>query len=261
MAAPQTLAGPPKYSPIRFQPVLPQPAHPGRSLLAWGFPAFFIEGTLLLTVIWVSARSVRDEPVAEESYYYVELTPEVSVPKPPPPPEPPKLLGERATAAIPDAPVGFQTLTMPTLVLGEIPAPDLSRVAIRAVDFTGQGVEGARGPVADAEPEVAPLNAAPTFTPYTVAPRLTNAREIAEALVREYPPALRSAGIGGRVLLWLFIDEAGAVQNTVLKTSSGFEALDEAATRVAVLMDFTPALNRDRQVPVWVAIPIDFEVT
>ncbi len=44
----------------------------------------------------------------------------------------------------------------------------------------------------------------------------------------------------------------------LLKESSGQPPLDAAAPRVAELMAFTPALNRDTRVRVWVAIPISF---
>ena len=105
-----------------------------------------------------------------------------------------------------------------------------------------------------------PTDAAPAFTPFTVAPFLKNAREVTRTLAREYPPQLRAAAIGGRVLLWIFIDDEGTVEETLVKTSSGFEALDAAAMRVAMTMEFSPAVNRDRKVPVWVAMPVDFAV-
>ena len=40
--------------------------------------------------------------------------------------------------------------------------------------------------------------------------------------------------------------------------SSGHDALDEAAAKVAEIMQFSPALNRDQKVQVWVQIPITF---
>lgn len=102
------------------------------------------------------------------------------------------------------------------------------------------------------------LSSGPAFTPYTVAPDRINDGEIVEALVREYPPLLRDAGIGGTVVVWFFIDEQGVVRNQFVHTSSGHQALDEAALRVASVFRFTPALNRDRAVPVWVSFPITF---
>ena len=150
---------------------------------------------------------------------------------------------------------------MPSVTLTEIPPPVLGGLTISAADYTGEGRPGGFGGVAEVGTEAAPVEAGPTFTPYTVAPWLKNTQQVARALQREYPPALRSAGIGAQVLIWLFIDDTGKVQQTVLKTSSGFESLDAAAMRVALLMEFTPALNRDRNVPVWVAVPVDFKVS
>ena len=40
------------------------------------------------------------------------------------------------------------------------------------------------------------LRKAPTFTPYTKQPEITNKGEVAAALQREYPPLLRDAGVG-----------------------------------------------------------------
>ena len=100
----------------------------------------------------------------------------------------------------------------------------------------------------------------PVFTPYTVAPDLRNREEVGRALEREYPPLLRDAGIGGTVTVYLFIDEEGTVQNTRVHTTSGHTSLDEAALRVASVMRFSAAMNRDKKVPVWVSLPITFQV-
>ncbi len=99
---------------------------------------------------------------------------------------------------------------------------------------------------------------APGFSVYTVAPRYTNVDEVRRALEREYPPLLRDAGIGGTVLVWFRIDESGVVRDQMVHAGSGHPALDEAALRVAPVFRFTPALNRDRAVPVWVSLPITF---
>jgi protein TonB len=98
----------------------------------------------------------------------------------------------------------------------------------------------------------------PTFTPFTVRPDIKNRKELETALMREYPPLLRDAGIGGSALVWFFVDEEGRVVNTQLKESSGQRALDEAALKVADIIQFTPALNRDKRVPVWISLPITF---
>ncbi|HEX6308799.1 MAG TPA: TonB family protein [Longimicrobiales bacterium] len=102
------------------------------------------------------------------------------------------------------------------------------------------------------------LAAAPVFTPMTVRPELLNRDEISRVLVRNYPPLLRDAGIGGSPTVHFFIDTDGTVLRTLLAKSSGYPALDEAALAVAKQMKFSPALNRDKKVQVWVEIPVVF---
>jgi TonB family protein len=102
------------------------------------------------------------------------------------------------------------------------------------------------------------LEEAPAFTPFTVKPDIKNREEVQRALQREYPPILRDAGIGGTVLVWFFIDEDGQVVRTLVREGSGFEDLDNAALKVAEIIQFTPALNRDKRVPVWISLPVTF---
>lgn len=100
----------------------------------------------------------------------------------------------------------------------------------------------------------------PTFIPRDVDPRLQNPGEVQEMLERHYPPPLRDAGIGGRVVLWVYVDEEGRVTRTQVQASSGYRAFDRAAVKVARQMEFRPAINRDRPIAVWVAQPVRFEV-
>jgi protein TonB len=104
------------------------------------------------------------------------------------------------------------------------------------------------------------LSETPTFTPYTVKPSIKNRNELTRALEREYPPLLRDAGIGGTVNVWFYIDEEGNVVRTLINQTSGHKALDDAALRVANVIEFTPALNRDKQVSVWISLGIKFEI-
>jgi TonB family protein len=98
----------------------------------------------------------------------------------------------------------------------------------------------------------------PHFTPYTLKPELRNAPEVTRQLAELYPPLLRDAGIGGTAIYWLYIDYTGEVRKVQLFRSSGYEALDAAAGRVASAMAFSPAMNRDRAVNVWVQVPVTF---
>lgn len=102
------------------------------------------------------------------------------------------------------------------------------------------------------------LGEAPTFTPFTVRPDVKNRAEVAGALVREYPPDLRKRGVSGTVTVWFFIDAEGTVRKAQINESSGHEALDAAALRVARIMEFTPASHKEKNVPVWISLPITF---
>lgn len=100
---------------------------------------------------------------------------------------------------------------------------------------------------------------APGFIPYDVAPELQNAGEVSARLQELYPDSLEQQGIGGSVVLWLMVDERGRVQKSLLQESSGEDAFDQAASRIAAEMDFSPALNRGERVGVWVQQRIRFE--
>lgn len=170
--------------------------------------------------------------------------------QPPPPPDAPVI----------DIPRGFQTLTPPDEILSDIPAP-VYNVPISAVDFSGVGVEGGRS---DGNPEIKEgvqedLLNIPTVVPYTVRPELLNTREVLRALENNYPPTLKNAGIGGEVVLWILVSEEGQVLNTSLHRSSGYDAFDQAAVTVARTMRFSPALNRNEKVMVWIEMPITFK--
>ena len=175
--------------------------------------------------------STADVSFTTEELEAIELPPEVEIPPPP------EQIARPATPVISDA------------VIDE-------DVTIAATTFEDNPIENLPPPPTASANE--DISAAPRFTPFTVRPELRNRSEIARALERNYPPLLRDAGIGGETLVWFFIDENGRVQNTRINKSSGYDALDQAALTVASQMQFSAALNRDKKVPVWVAIPIVF---
>jgi protein TonB len=179
----------------------------------------------------------------------MELTQELEAPPPPPPPP--------VDAPPPAADVSLE-FTVPDVIPAEIPPP--GAVAITAENIYQDMLAAAQDTTDNSGDAVVAIGETPSFTPFTVAPVMQNRDEVARALEREYPALLRDAGVGGRTIVWVRLDDQGEVQDVQVNTTSGQPSLDEAALRVARVMEFSPAMNRDKQVPVWVSIPIQFQV-
>lgn len=142
--------------------------------------------------------------------------------------------------------------------------PVLSTNIDIADDITIGEVTFDENPVSDLPPPPSgsgvDISEQPVFTPMEVRPQLSNRTAFGQALERRYPPMLKDAGIGGTVTLWVFIDEQGAVQNTRITESSGYEQLDQTADALMrEVARFSPARNRDQAVPVWVQLPVTFQ--
>lgn len=175
----------------------------------------------------------EDFSFTSEELTAVELPPEIEVPPPP------KAIARPATPVIATTQVNEDITIAPTT-------------------FDENPVESLPPPPSGAED--AELSEAPTFTPFTVAPEILNREEVIDEMTKAYPKFLRDSGVGGMVHVYFFIDENGIVQSTRINESSGYQALDNAALRVANMYRFSPALNRDTRVPVWVSFPIEFRV-
>jgi TonB family protein len=143
------------------------------------------------------------------------------------------------------------TPSVPTILPPEIALPRAGRT-IDTADFSSAAVNGS------APLPVESASDAPAFTPRTIEPELKNRSEVQRALAAHYPTVLRERRIGGTVQLWVRIDENGKVVRSQIKESSGNDALDRAAMRVADVMQFSPALNREQKVSVWLILPIVF---
>ena len=177
----------------------------------------------------------EDMSIADQSIQQIEVLQEFEIP---PPPE------QIARPAVPVISTDINIsddITIGEVTFDENPVSDLPPPP------TGSGVN---------------ISDQPTFTPYEVRPELRNRTAFGQALERRYPPMLKDAGIGGQVVLWVFISESGAVQNTRVVTSSGYEQLDAVAEELMRdVAEFSPALNREQRVPVWVQLPVTFQTT
>jgi protein TonB len=202
------------------------------------FDSWFWGSMIVATVVHFGAftfapeMTVDDVSFTSEELETIVMPPEIEIPPPP------RAISRPATPVI--------------------AAADVSEdITIALTTFDDNPIEDLPPPPEEIVTDIA---AAPTFTPYTVAPALQNLTEVQRVLMREYPSVLRDSGIGGRVTVWFFIDEEGRVQQTRLDESSGYDALDQAAINVAEVYRFSPALNRENRVQVWVSLPITFQV-
>lgn len=81
---------------------------------------------------------------------------------------------------------------------------------------------------------------------------------IVEKLV--YPPVALEAGIEGIVILQVFVNAKGFVEDVVMQKSLPNTGFDEAAIRAVKQVRFKPAMQRDQPLGVWIAIPIRFKL-
>ena len=175
---------------------------------------------------------VQDMSFTAEELEIIELPSEIDIP------QPPEAISRPATPVIATADLDDDITIAPTTFahnpIADLPPP----------------------PPAQEEPDI---SVAPVFTPMTVRPEIINLAEVQLALLKQYPTMLREAGISGMVEVWFFISKDGRVLDRRVSASSGFVQLDDAALKVADVFRFTPALNRDKRVPVWVRFPIEFQ--
>ena len=174
-----------------------------------------------------------DVSFTSEELEMIELPPEIEIPPPP------EAISRPATPVMATTDIDDDITIAPT-TFADNPIEDL--------------------PPPPLDDGVTELAANPVFTPMTVRPELRNRDEVVAALMREYPSILRDAGVGGQVVVWFFISETGQVLDRRVSQSSGHQQLDDAALKVADIYRFTPALNRDQTVQVWIQLPITFQV-
>lgn len=155
---------------------------------------------------------------------------------------------------LPEAPAEVRRPEIPVLGTPRVSFDETLDVVPLDPDIFGDPI----GPPPTTSP---PADRADTrFTPYEVGPVLRNESDVVRMLRREYPPLLKESEIGGVVVVWVHVGVDGDVLAAEVRGTSGYDSMDAAALRVAGTMEFSPALNRDRKVAVWVSLPITFRV-
>lgn len=203
-----------------------------------GFPAWFWGSMIAATVVHFSLFKFWPELEAEDVSVVVSeievenIQPEIDIPPPP------AAVSRPATPLIVDS----------NLVDDD--------VTIELTSFEENPVENLPPPPEEVETDISQQY---VYTPVQVNPVLRNEADIIRQVERVYPVLLKDAGIGGSPVINFYLDAEGNVANFYLRESSGHKSLDDAALSVAHLFKFSPAMNRDKAVPVWVYLPVTFQ--
>lgn len=190
-----------------------------------------------------------------------------------------------------EAPAGFQELQAPPEIKG-IPPVDLAQQAVDTADFSGRGVIGGSGhgkppdgPIATLASDVmragdslasnlrlTPVAPAPDPASYvydvssvTEPPVLLDSASVLRVLLALYPPTLRQAGVGGRVIAECVVGINGRVEPQSIRIAETTEELFGSATAVALpQLRFKPAQLAYRgklvAVRMQVRIPVNWEI-
>lgn len=137
--------------------------------------------------------------------------------------------------------------------------PDAQTSATRVeVGHETQGFPGATKPFeVPLDDSLASLRAKPPGTPkFGESAYVTHLPEPIERRPPDYPDAARVHGVSGKVIVHTLVLADGTVGETWIIQS--IPELDEAAARSVQQWRFAPALDGDKPIAVWVAVPVEF---
>ena len=175
----------------------------------------------------------------------VEAMPLMVNPITPPRPEPPKATPPKPKPAAP-VPQPLRVEPLPVLTV-ESSAPSPVVIAPQPKPApVPVPIEAVAAPVPSPAPAPAPI-VPPSFD----AAYLQNPPPA-------YPALSRRRSEKGRVVLRVLVSAQGAAQQLEVRTSSGFERLDQAALEAVKQWRFVPARQGDKALAAWVLVPIEF---
>ena len=172
----------------------------------------------------------------------------ISIIAPPAPPKPPapsvpktvELSAPVPRAVIPPLPLIAVAPTEPTITP---PQPTRAEAA----------------PVTTAAP-TAPAAPAPS-PPAPSTPRTVSSVEYIKAPQLIYPNLSRRLGESGTVVLRILINEKGLPEQILVHKSTGYSNLDEAGRQAAQRALFKPMIENGKAVPVYVLVPLTFQLS
>ncbi len=212
--------------------------------------SLIVHGLLIAGAVKVTAGAAEAALNAPKDTTLVFLeAPKATPPPPEPPPE------DQVVSANPP-PKGFQTIVAPEQIPTEIPPVNLSERALDPRDFTGKGVEG--GIAAGVVGGTGPVEIGQTF----LEAQVDDPPQLISAGPQLFPPAMRAAGIAGKVTMQFIVDVTGHVEPNSLKTlSSSHPAFVEPAKQMLLKSLYKPGKVKGEPVRVLVQQVINFTLT
>lgn len=211
-------------------------------------------------------RHVEDD----DGLIWTELDPAPPIPAPPAPPPPPM-----QTAVLDDAippKTGENVVLLPPAEVPDVIAPpDPNQAALDESTLTGIGQDGdvLGPPLGEDVPVTGNNNPQPAAPPadMVVTEDMVEERPeldrggLGRLLERNYPQRMRDAGMTGRVVLEVIVDEDGRVRpNSARVVETSHPQFGDAAIRASERFRFRPARIGGVAVPVRVTIPILWSV-
>ena len=135
------------------------------------------------------------------------------------------------------------------------PVPEVPALVTAVTEAPATITAPAPQPLAPLAP-VAPAPAAPASIPAVIPPSFNAA--YLQNPPPAYPAASRRQGQQGKVVLRVFVNTAGASDKVEVRSSSGFDRLDDAALEAVKRWRFVPARQGETPVAAWVLVPITF---
>lgn len=119
--------------------------------------------------------------------------------------------------------------------------------------------------VTEAAPTVpvaaAPVSAAPAAPAAPAGPRVISSVEYIRAPQPVYPSIARRLGEQGVVTLRVLVNEKGFAEQAMVQKSSGSSNLDEAGRAAVMRALFKPYVEDGKAQPVYVVVPINFQMS
>lgn len=210
--------------------------------------SLIIHALLIAVAVKVTAGAAERvvDALADTTMVFLEAPKETPPPVTPPP--------DQVVQANPP-PKGFQTVIAPTDIPKEIPPVNLNERALDPRDFTGKGVEGgiAAGVVGGTGPVIGE-----TF----LEAQVDDPPQLISSGPQLFPPAMRAAGIPGKVTMQFVVDVTGHVEpNSLRVLSTSHQAFVEPTKQMLLKSLFKPGKVHGQAVRVLVQQVINFTLS